>query len=218
MPSRLPCRGPTLSWPIWRLPEAFLRPRYIQGLGVVQMAVAHPDEDPVTLATEAARRCLMAAGDLLRNRPLHRRYRNRGRSLPSRCRLICTGLLGLPSACRVFETKHACFGGTRRSAQCGRLAGGGLCMGPLCADRLHRHCAVFGWHCGRADPRRRRGRDADQRKSATLSWNRGSPAAFHKTSTTFGDRSIERMRWSTVSFRCSATSTRSLEPMPNGSA
>ena len=35
--------------------------KYTQGLGVVQMAVAHPDEDPVTLATEAARRCLMAA-------------------------------------------------------------------------------------------------------------------------------------------------------------
>jgi hydroxymethylglutaryl-CoA synthase len=86
--------------------------KYTQGLGVVQMAVAHPDEDPVTLATDAARRCLLAAG--------------RDPSQVGLC-IVGTetavdhskpvssylhGLLGLPSACRVFETKHACFGGT----------------------------------------------------------------------------------------------------------
>lgn len=86
--------------------------KYIDGLGTHQMAVAGPAEDPVTLAASAAQRLFV----------------NSGRS-PSEIGLCIVGtetavdhskpiasylhgLLGLPRACRVFETKHACFGGT----------------------------------------------------------------------------------------------------------
>ncbi len=76
------------------------------------MSVAHADEDPVTLATEAARRCLKASG----RSPLEIGLCIVGtetavdHSKPVSSYLH--GLLGLSSACRVFETKHACFGGT----------------------------------------------------------------------------------------------------------
>ena len=86
--------------------------KYIDGLGTHQMAVAGPNEDPVTLAASAAQRLFATSG----------------RS-PSEIGLCIVGtetavdhskpiasylhsLLGLPRACRVFETKHACFGGT----------------------------------------------------------------------------------------------------------
>jgi hydroxymethylglutaryl-CoA synthase len=86
--------------------------KYIKGLGVSRIAIAGPHEDPVTLATNAARRLLRLAG--------------RDPSEIGMC-VVGTetavdhskpiasylhGLLGLPSQCRVFETKHACFGAT----------------------------------------------------------------------------------------------------------
>jgi hydroxymethylglutaryl-CoA synthase len=86
--------------------------KYIQGLGVVQMAVAHPDEDPVTLATEAARRCLMAAGRSPAEIGLCIVGTETAVDHSKPVSSYLHGLLGLPSACRVFETKHACFGGT----------------------------------------------------------------------------------------------------------
>lgn len=86
--------------------------KYHEGLGTYRMCVAGPDEDPVTLATAAARRALRLA-----------------EIDPAEIGLCVVGtetavdhskpvaafvhrLVGLPSACRVFETKHACFGGT----------------------------------------------------------------------------------------------------------
>jgi hydroxymethylglutaryl-CoA synthase len=86
--------------------------KYIDGLGVKQMAVARRHEDPVALAANAARRVLKMAG-----------------VDPSAVGLCIVGtetavdhskaiaawvhsLCGLPQNCRSFETKHACFGGT----------------------------------------------------------------------------------------------------------
>jgi hydroxymethylglutaryl-CoA synthase len=86
--------------------------KFIEGLGVERMAVARAHEDPVALAATAARR-LFATADID----------------PKTIGLCVVGtesavdhskpvaaylhrLLGLPQQCRVFEAKHACFGGT----------------------------------------------------------------------------------------------------------
>src|SRR5260370_28605429 len=76
------------------------------------MSIAGPHEDPVALAANAARRLFATSG-----------------AEASRIGLCVVGtetavdhskpvaaflhrLLGLPQRCRVYETKHACFGGT----------------------------------------------------------------------------------------------------------
>ncbi len=86
--------------------------KYVEGLGVTRMSVARAHEDPVALAANAARR-LFATAEID----------------PGRIGLCVAGtetavdhskpvaaylhrLLGLPERCRVFEAKHACFGGT----------------------------------------------------------------------------------------------------------
>lgn len=86
--------------------------KYVDGLGVRRMAVAQAHEDPVALAANAARR-LFATADVD----------------PSEIGLVVVGtetavdhskpiaaylhgLLRLPTRCRVYEAKHACFGGT----------------------------------------------------------------------------------------------------------
>lgn len=86
--------------------------KYTNGLGTHQMALAGPEEDPVTLAAEAASRVLRDSG---------RRPEEIGMCIVGTETAVdhskpvssyLHGLLGLPAACRVFETKHACFGGT----------------------------------------------------------------------------------------------------------
>ena len=86
--------------------------KYVDGLGVTRMAVAEAHEDPVALAANAALRLFATAG-----------------IDPSSIGLCVAGtetavdhskpvaaylhrLLGLPERCRVYEAKHACFGGT----------------------------------------------------------------------------------------------------------
>ncbi len=86
--------------------------KYVDGLGVRQMSVAKAHEDPVALATNAARRVLKLSG-----------------VDPSTIGMCIVGtetavdhskpiaawvhrLCELPQNCRSFETKHACFGGT----------------------------------------------------------------------------------------------------------
>ncbi|HXN82133.1 MAG TPA: hydroxymethylglutaryl-CoA synthase [Myxococcales bacterium] len=86
--------------------------KYVEGLGVRRMAVAQPWEDPVALAANAARRLFATSGQD-----------------PGRVGLCVVGtetavdhskpvaawlhrLLGLPQRARVYESKHACFGGT----------------------------------------------------------------------------------------------------------
>ena len=86
--------------------------KYVQGLGVTQMSVAAPDEDPVTLATDAARRLLRGAGVDPSQIGLCIVGTETAVDHSKPVASYLHGLLGLPSACRVFETKHACFGGT----------------------------------------------------------------------------------------------------------
>ncbi len=86
--------------------------KYVDGLGVRRMAIAQAHEDPVALAADAGRRLFETA-----------------RVDPATIGLVVVGtetavdhskpiaaylhgMLGLPRECRVYETKHACFGGT----------------------------------------------------------------------------------------------------------
>jgi hydroxymethylglutaryl-CoA synthase len=86
--------------------------KFTLGLGAREMAIADPSEDTVSLAAEAGRRALAAA-----------------RLEPSKLGMLVVGtetgvdhskpvasyvhgLLELPRAMRVFDTQHACYGGT----------------------------------------------------------------------------------------------------------
>ena len=86
--------------------------KYIKGLGVSRMAIAGPDEDPVTLAVAAARRLFAGAG----RDPGEIGYCAVGtETAVDHSKPVASyvhGLLGLPQRCRVFETKHACYGAT----------------------------------------------------------------------------------------------------------
>jgi hydroxymethylglutaryl-CoA synthase len=86
--------------------------KYVDGLGVSRMSVARAHEDPVALAATAARRlfatasidpgtiglCVVGTETAVDHSKPVAAYLHR--------------LLGLPQQCRVFEAKHACFGGT----------------------------------------------------------------------------------------------------------
>jgi len=86
--------------------------KYIKGLGVSRMAIVGPDEDPVTLAVAAARRLFAGAG----RDPGEIGYCAVGtETAVDHSKPVASyvhGLLGLPQRCRVFETKHACYGAT----------------------------------------------------------------------------------------------------------
>ena len=86
--------------------------KYIDGLGTTRIAIPPVDEDTVTLAVRAARSAL-----------------DRARVDPSEVGLCIVGtetavdhskpvtayvhgLLDLPRGCRIYETKHACYGAT----------------------------------------------------------------------------------------------------------
>lgn len=86
--------------------------KYLDGLGTHRMAVAGPDEDPVTLAANAARRVFALSGRDPGEIGLCVVGTETAVDHSKPVAAFLHGLLGLPSACRVFETKHACFGGT----------------------------------------------------------------------------------------------------------
>jgi hydroxymethylglutaryl-CoA synthase len=86
--------------------------KYLDGLGTQRMAVAAPDEDPVTLAAGAARRVLQLGGCDPAEIGMCIVGTETAVDHSKPVASFLHGLLGLPPACRVFETKHACFGGT----------------------------------------------------------------------------------------------------------
>jgi hydroxymethylglutaryl-CoA synthase len=86
--------------------------KYLDGLGTRRMAVADRDEDPVTLAADAARRVLRDSGAPASEIGLCVVGTETAVDHSKPVAAFLHGILGLPSACRVFETKHACFGGT----------------------------------------------------------------------------------------------------------
>ena len=85
--------------------------KFTKGLGQKQMAVATPCEDTVTLATKAAQNALKnfdidpaEIGTLIVGTET-------GVDHAKPVAVYVHELLGLPTNCRTFETKHACFGG-----------------------------------------------------------------------------------------------------------
>lgn len=90
------------------IPEA----KYLSGLGTSRMCIAAANEDPVTLAAAAGRRVLRLAGCKAAEIGMCIVGTETAVDHSKPVTAFIHGLLGLPSACRVFETKHACFGGT----------------------------------------------------------------------------------------------------------
>jgi hydroxymethylglutaryl-CoA synthase len=86
--------------------------KYTQGLGAVRMSIAARHEDPVTLATDAATRLLARGGIDLDRIGYCGIGTETGIDHSKPIASYVHGLLGLPQRCRVFDSKHACFGGT----------------------------------------------------------------------------------------------------------
>ena len=129
----------------------------------------------------------------------------------SRSRRSCTGCSSLPRAMRVYDTQHACYGGTAGLMAAVEWIASGAGRGSQRARDLLRHRALRRRHRRRADAGRRRGRD-DRR--------RGSGAARASTSASRAPRQHARPRLlaparsargarSTATTPCSATSRRS---------
>jgi hydroxymethylglutaryl-CoA synthase len=86
--------------------------KYIEGLGVRRMAVAQPWEDPVALAANAARRLFATSGADPGQVGLCVVGTETAVDHSKPVSAYLHGLLGLPQRARVYEAKHACFGGT----------------------------------------------------------------------------------------------------------
>jgi hydroxymethylglutaryl-CoA synthase len=86
--------------------------KYVEGLGVTRMAVPRVDEDTVTLAARAGRMALEAAGCAPEDVGMLVVGTETAVDHAKPAASYVQRLLGLPTRCRVFETKHACYGGT----------------------------------------------------------------------------------------------------------
>lgn len=86
--------------------------KYTQGLGAREMAVADPGEDTVSLAATAGRRALDAAGIAKSSLGLIVVGTETGVDHSKPVASFVHGLLDLPRAMRVYDTQHACYGGT----------------------------------------------------------------------------------------------------------
>lgn len=86
--------------------------KYTQGLGAREMAVAEPGEDTVSLAAAAARRALEIAALDPAQLGLLVVGTETGVDHSKPVASFVHGLLGLPRAMRVYDTQHACYGGT----------------------------------------------------------------------------------------------------------
>jgi hydroxymethylglutaryl-CoA synthase len=84
--------------------------KFTKGLGQVEMAVATPCEDTVSLATLAARKALGSFSIDPREIGTLIVGTETGVDHSKPVAVYVHELLGLPSNCRTFETKHACYG------------------------------------------------------------------------------------------------------------
>ena len=82
------------------------------GLGVHEMAIAAPCEDVVTLAASAGLRCLRRAGVDPSEIGLLLVATETGVDHSKPVAIFVHELLGIGRHCRVYELKHACYGGT----------------------------------------------------------------------------------------------------------
>jgi hydroxymethylglutaryl-CoA synthase len=86
--------------------------KFTEGLGTVRMAVPRADEDTVTLAARAARLALANAEISASEIGLCIVGTETAVDHSKPVASFVQGLLGLPKSCRIYETKHACYGGT----------------------------------------------------------------------------------------------------------
>jgi hydroxymethylglutaryl-CoA synthase len=86
--------------------------KYLDGLGTTRISIPPVDEDTVTLAVRAARSALEASGTSIHEIGLCIVGTETAVDHSKPVTAFVHGLLGLPSSCRIYETKHACYGGT----------------------------------------------------------------------------------------------------------
>jgi hydroxymethylglutaryl-CoA synthase len=86
--------------------------KFTQGLGAREMAVAEPGEDTVSLAAAAARRALAAAKLDPSSLGMLVVGTETGVDHSKPVASFVQGLLDLPRSMRVYDTQHACYGGT----------------------------------------------------------------------------------------------------------
>lgn len=86
--------------------------KYHKGLGCHEMAVCGPGEDTVTMAAEAGWRLLKQSPKRVENIGLCIVATESSVDGAKPISIYIHELLALPSSCRVFEVKHACYGGT----------------------------------------------------------------------------------------------------------
>lgn len=86
--------------------------KYTQGLGALEMAVADPGEDTVALAATAGRRLLESSGVKVDALGLLVVGTETGVDHSKPVASFVHGLLKLPRHLRVYDTQHACYGGT----------------------------------------------------------------------------------------------------------
>jgi hydroxymethylglutaryl-CoA synthase len=86
--------------------------KYEAGLGTVRTSVPPIDEDTVTLAVRAARAALHRAGLSPADIGMCIVGTETAVDHSKPVAAFVHGLMGLPTACRIFETKHACYGAT----------------------------------------------------------------------------------------------------------
>jgi len=116
--------------------------KYTQGLGALEMAIADPSEDTVSLAAEAGRRALANAGLDPKQLGMLVVGTETGVDHRKPVASFVQGLLGLPRAMRTFDTQHACYGGTAAlMAACDWIAPGNA-RGHERAGHLLRHRAL----------------------------------------------------------------------------
>ncbi len=86
--------------------------KFLDGLGVTRMSIPPLDEDTVTLAARAGKQALEQGGIDPNDIGLLVVGTETAVDHSKPVASYVQGLLGLSKACRVFETKHACYGAT----------------------------------------------------------------------------------------------------------
>ena len=122
--------------------------KWTVGLGAREMAVAEPGEDTVSLAAEAGRRALKAASLDPRELGMLVVGTETGVDHSKAVASFVHGLLDLPRAMRVFDTQHACYGGTAgllaATEWIASGAGAGKAALVICSDIARYGCGTAG--------------------------------------------------------------------------
>lgn len=122
--------------------------KWTVGLGAKEMAVAEPGEDTVALAAEAGHRALKAASLDPRELGMLVVGTETGVDHSKAVASFVHGLLDLPRAMRVFDTQHACYGGTAGLLAAVEWiasgAGAGKAALVICSDIARYGCGTAG--------------------------------------------------------------------------